>query len=596
MKKLNFTLFLILLIGSVALAQQTSFTDASQSKPTKIKLTYTYNQGIPPNLYSDVRFQDNNNNNVLEAKEECRFTIAITNKGIGPAQEVTVTISDSCKDPAIIFLDNNKIIPIIYPGKTETVILRIYAGMDIRSADNKFTIKMVERDGFDCDPVSVYLTTLQFQEPKLVVAGLEINDACKECNTIKEDRKFQAGEMVMVKITVQNQGQNISEGTSFSVNSKDPKIKIHSADTGNLGNLEIGESREIWIKMSANKQVDTKSNLPVFLTMKNKVRRGEVNNLQLPLALDQTPQKPEIQKITPIIGKYANKRLIWDINPERTTTNTGDVDDITQITPSATRRNNAVAIIIGVENYKYEFNAYYAENDANIMEEYCKTVLGIPSNKVFKFTSDSVTGSFYINLFNPKYGKLKSLIDKGKTELFVFYSGHGIPSPDGTKVYFPPADGHFAGIMDSGFEFGKFFDYLAELGAKNTLVFLDACFSGVSRASENHKPDNLGLGKGGVTIPPSYGQPWEKNPGLTIFSSSSFNKPSFSNDKSGTGLFTYYVCLGLKGKAAQSGNTEITVAELYKYVSDQVKASNQNLGELQEPEIHGNQDFILVKY
>ena len=78
-------------------------------------------------------------------------------------------------------------------------------------------------------------------------------------------------------------------------------------------------------------------------------------------------------------------------------------------------------------------------------------------------------------------------------------------------------------------------------------VFLDACFSGVSRNSEAYKAENLVAMKG-VKIRPVVGQPWETDANFTVFSSSDFDQTSLAFDPSETGLFTYFLCAGLQGK------------------------------------------------
>jgi len=52
----------------------------------------------------------------------------------------------------------------------------------------------------------------------------------------------------------------------------------------------------------------------------------------------------------------------------------------------------------------------------------------------------------------------------------------------------------------------------------------------------------------------------------------------------------------LQGKADLDGNKEITIEELGKYVSEKVMKESPKIGGLQQPEIHGNQKYVLVKY
>ena len=466
----------------------------------------------------------------LEANENAQFKITITNKGLGPAQQVNVNIVDSIKDPAISFIDNNKTIPLIYPGKSESLVIKIHAGMGLMTAYNTFIISIRERRGFDCDTTRLSLSTLKFQEPKLVLSGFTIvdNENSKDIVVIKPDGKLQAGEMVQVKVVIQNQGQNTSKGTRYSVATTDPvNITIWPpSDTGTLGDLIPGEVKEFWVQVAVNKRVTTKSNLPIFLTLRNEVHHGELIYENLGLQLDQTPRKAETRAIIPDMEKLEKSSPTWKFKPERVTANITNFTDITHPAPSRMTNNDAIGIIIGIEKYMYTTSAHFADNDANIMEEYFKTVLRIPESRIFKFVSSEqtgtsdVSGNFFNNEFNPRYGQLSTMVEKGVTDVFVYYSGHGIPSQDGRNVYFLPSDGHVEGLEEAGFEMGKFYDDLAELGARNTIVILDACFTGVSRGGSILKQDNLLSMKGGVRIKQPSENPWDKDPRLVVLNSS----------------------------------------------------------------------------
>ncbi len=187
------------------------------------------------------------------------------------------------------------------------------------------------------------------------------------------------------------------------------------------------------------------------------------------------------------------------ISSDKITANIGNVIDIKQVPPSQMHRPNSVAVVIGVEKYKYFAPAPYAANDAEIMKKYFKTVLGV--DKVFLYTNDEVSGFFFQNIFNPGYGELQKAIVKGKTDLFVFYSGHGMPSKDGKKVYLFPSDGRIEALRTQGYDLNTFYKNLEALGARSTAVFIDACFSGVSRPTETLKTQNL-LAMKGVVIKP----------------------------------------------------------------------------------------------
>ena len=275
--------------------------------------------------------------------------------------------------------------------------------------------------------------------------------------------------MVKIKVTIQNTGQSPSVKTRFAVRSADPNLFIENGE-GEIGDLGTGEVKEIWFTLSPNKRVNTPDKLPIFLTLANQVNRGILADYQLPLFLDQKPPQPVIVQVKPDIGELTRQVTRFDITSPRITANLGNVIDIRQVAPTLSKRPNAVAVVIGVEKYDHFVPAPYAENDATIMAGYYKNIMGI--DKVYLYKSREVTGYFFDNIFDPGNGELQKAIEKGKTDLYVFYSGHGIPSKDGDKVYLMPSDGRPENIDRQGYELNRFYDNLKALGAASVTVFI----------------------------------------------------------------------------------------------------------------------------
>jgi hypothetical protein len=283
----------------------------------------------------------------------------------------------------------------------------------------------------------------------------------------------------------------------------------------------------------------------------------------------------------------------FEYTSNKITANVGVVIDISQTAPSKTSRPNAVAVLIGVEKYNFFAPAPFAANDVKIFENYCKNVLGI--SKVFTYTNSEVSGFFFESTFNPDFGELQKAVVKGQTEVFVFYSGHGFPSKNGENVFLFPADGRLEMLETQGYDLNKFYRNLNALNAKSVTVFIDACFSGVSRSSESIGSQNLVAMKG-VLIKPKVENPWENNPNFTVFSSSAFEETSLGFDLSQTGLFTYYLCAGLQGKADNDGNKQITTGELADYIEKNVKATSQKIRGLQSPRFFGSRNIVLGEF
>ncbi len=186
---------------------------SGKSQVTSIKLTPEFTRGIPPNLFVKYEFQDKNSNGILEANETAKLNIEITNKGKGPAQGLLVKVSDNIFDKELIIEDGKEIV-FIYPDQKAEVNISIRAGINIKSAEHKLEISVSEHFGYDMDPAYLILSTLKFQEPELVFSGIDIVDIGQGTGAIEEDGELQAGELVKVKLVVQNIGQNIAKNTT----------------------------------------------------------------------------------------------------------------------------------------------------------------------------------------------------------------------------------------------------------------------------------------------------------------------------------------------------------------------------------------------
>ena len=580
-------IFLFALVSS-SFAQKTV---SGKSKATRIKLQPKYERGLPPNLYVDLTYEDGNKNGILEANEVSLLKLKITNKGKGVAQGLLVRVNDNTYDPEFKILDGQKI-PYLSPGQSTEVKIPIKAGFEVKTNEHKLKIVIYEFYGYDVDPAYLLLNTIAYQEPELVFSGLEVVDIGAGTGAIVEDGQLQAGEQVKIKIVLQNIGQNISENTRYRVSSKDKNIYLEDGE-GKLGKMGIGEVKEFWITVSPNKRVETQGDLPLYLSVANSYNRGIINELRLPVKLNQKPPKTEIVEVKADMEKLQKQVARFEYTSNKITANIGNIIDVKQVPPSKMHRPNAVAVVMGIENYKYFAPAPFADNDAKIMKDYFKQVLGV--EKVFIYTDKEVSGFFFQNIFNPDYGELQKAIVKGKTDLFVFYSGHGMPAKDGSKVFLFPSDGRIEALATQGYDINTFYKNLDALGARTTTVFMDACFSGVSRPTETQEIQNLVAMKG-VAIKPRVEQPWENNPNFSVFASSSFDETSLGFDPSQTGLFTYFVCAGLQGNADFNKDGKITTGELSHYVIENVVATSVKILGKQTPVFNGNKNEVLTEY
>ncbi|MDK2978297.1 MAG: hypothetical protein PWP52_1011 [Bacteroidales bacterium] len=585
MKKIIYLALLLFLSGF--LYGQKVIEGRSSAK--KIQIEPTYEKGFPPNLFVDLSFVDANGNGIIEAEESAALNLTITNKGKGKAQGLNVVIDDNIYDRDFV-IDDHKKIYFINPDESVDITIPIKAGFNVKTAEHKLKINVNEHFGYDMDPAMLILNTLEYQKPKLVFSGLEIVDQGQNASAIIPDGKLQAGEMAQMKIVVQNVGQNISYNTNYTVYSTDKNIFIENGK-GTLGNLAIGEVKEFWVNISPNKRITSNDKLPVYLSLSNEKKLGELSE-SLPVVLDQKPPQTKTFAVQADIEKLQKQVARFEYQSNKFTANIGTVKNIASVSPAKTVRKNAIAVVIGVENYADLPPAPYAENDAEIMKKYFKTRLGV--DKVVIFKDKEVSGFVFDDIFNPDYGELQKSILKGETDLFVFYSGHGVPSKDGEKIYLFPSDGKIERIESQGYDLNKFYQNLDALGARSVTVFLDACFSGSSKATEKISTENLVSTKG-VKIQPKLISPWRTNPNFSVFNSSAANETSLGFDPSQTGLFTYYICVGLQGDADLNYDKKITNGELFDFVKAKVTETSKKIFGVQTPQFNGNRDMILIE-
>ena len=95
----------------------------------------TYERGVPPNLFVDMSFADDNGNGILECSESANLKLQITNKGKGKAQGLKILIKDSFIDKNFTIGETSEIY-FIQPDKTVDVEIPIKAGFDIKTADS----------------------------------------------------------------------------------------------------------------------------------------------------------------------------------------------------------------------------------------------------------------------------------------------------------------------------------------------------------------------------------------------------------------------------------------------------------------------------
>jgi len=141
--------------------------------------------------------------------------------------------------------------------------------------------------------------------------------------------------------------------------------------------------------------------------------------------------------------------------------------------------------------------------------------------------------------------------------VIFYYAGHGIPNESSRDAFLLPIDAD-GSQTEACYPLKKLYSELSGLGAKQVVVFLDACFSGAT-------------GEGGTLMASARGVALvarqERPTGnLIVFSAASDDQTAFPYKDQGHGLFTYYL---LKKLQETKGNT--TYGELSDYIKKNVQ-------------------------
>jgi uncharacterized caspase-like protein len=274
--------------------------------------------------------------------------------------------------------------------------------------------------------------------------------------------------------------------------------------------------------------------------------------------------------ITVIRQEYISEQTLADID----------------IPPKTKMRNpDALAVVIGVENYQYVPDATYAYNDAEVFREYLSETLGFKKQRI-KIATNSKATQAELNKLLGSNGWLSRNIIKGKSDLVVYFSGHGISNQTDQSTGILPFD------VDPNYAIGlplsKLYENLSKMGAKSVTVYLDACFTGQTRDSKMLIADARP-----IIITPKKGN-FPSN--INVFSASSGSQISGALKEKEHGLFTYYLLKGMSGDADINKDKSIQLNELSKYVSKNVKAQAAINGREQTPELQGDKDRVLVQF
>lgn len=261
-----------------------------------------------------------------------------------------------------------------------------------------------------------------------------------------------------------------------------------------------------------------------------------------------------------------------------------------QLPKTAMANEDAIAVVIGNKDYRKTKSVDFALNDARSIKNYLTQVMGYKTANILYFENATLTD--FTMLFGDKTnakGKLYNLVKPNRSDVFVFYSGHGAPGLNDQKAYFVPVECDPQYVELTGYSTDVFYDNLAQIPARSMVVALDACFSG-ENIYKNISPIVI-KSKGALGL---------KN-GALLASSANNQVSTWYNEK-GHGLFTYYFLKAIHNQNADyDRDKRLTLEEIYQYMNDSAEGIPYQARRLhniiQTPQLKGqNQQKVLVTY
>jgi TPR repeat protein len=246
---------------------------------------------------------------------------------------------------------------------------------------------------------------------------------------------------------------------------------------------------------------------------------------------------------------------------------------------------DSVAVIIGNRSYRQTVPVDFAHNDADAMKEFLVARMGFREANVFVL-KDATLNEFnqvFGTERNPQSGRLWRSVKEGQSNVFVYFSGHGVPDLQSRQPFLLPSDGN-PNQGESGYLLDTLYRNLdlvkQKVGvSRQVLVMIDACFTGeTGRKGETLLAVSA---PGFAPARPKTGQ------GVVKLLATSAASPANWDGENRLGLFTSRFLKGAAGLASNdSERTEIPWADLKRYVSVSVtETARRDSGREQSPEI-----------
>lgn len=512
---------------------------------------------LPPQLVVEgVQLVDESGDGAISGGESAIIEVEVRNEGRGPG---LISAAIECASPHIKSLPASSVQ--VAPGAVATLSARVAADPALVGAPLRIKVLVREERGFDADPLTLAVEGREARYPKVVLAGVVVDDDSGGDSFGNGNQKIEPGEQVELTLVVQNQGKAKATSARLALQSRDAMVILDGTTSWKLGELEPGQVVRKKALVVVTKTFAGTGQLPIDVTIESAEAEPQV--ARLPVKLHAASAKVALVEIE------SKESVIKDAKAG------AEVDrpfPTASLPPDLTQW----ALVIGIEDYVNAPSAKYTARDAQRVMDTLQH-LGVPKeNTKLLLNKEATYGSIRAAIT-----WLKNNVEEGD-RVTVFFAGHGVPGVEDKTAYLVPHDGDPNYPADTAIALPWLKSKLEGLSAGQIVLFLDACFTG-----EASRGAGKSLLANARPLLPKLDHGTAGSERMTVISAAKSDQISSGDEKLKHGLFSNYLLMGLRGRADANGDRTITIGELFKYLEPQVKTHARRLNRTQDPEMKG---------
>jgi len=375
----------------------------------------------------------------------------------------------------------------------------------------------------------------------------------------------------------------VAEGVTVTVTSSDPNALLTSRSTFNLGDIAAGSWQTIMYPLYVNTRFQ---GLEVELVLNIREQTGRYSRTDtVRIPLNQQVTRASEVVIAPKVKGFSPSMQ----SPPSLT------DSLLVDVPRGLSNPDAIAVVVGVANYRDVSKVDFARQDAIAIRKCLVEAFGYQDVNVWGLDDPSKADleRVFGTVGNPE-GQLFNAVSRkpNQCDVFAYYVGHGAPSIKDREGYLAPADVSPDYVENTGYPLDLFYANLGKVPARSLTIVVDACFSGETPDVAGRVTSFLRNASPLVVAPVTEELPAN----ATVMTAASGSQIASWFPEKKHSLFTYYLLKGLKGEADADRDGTIKLSELQQYVSTNVPPTARALyGREQTPEVRGKADAEVLR-